>query len=69
VFGENGYPHHENGVVPAAPGLFFLGLRFQYRMSSSLIGGVGRDAAMVAARIAARCDAALDRANSTAVPV
>lgn len=69
VIGADGYPRHEKGEVIEAPGLFFLGLRFQHRMSSSLIGGVGHDAALVAARIAARCDAVLDRPNSAAVPV
>ena len=69
ISGDDGYPRHEKGAVPDAPGLFFLGLRFQHRMSSSLIGGVGHDAALVAAQIAARCDAALDRPNSAAVPV
>jgi putative flavoprotein involved in K+ transport len=36
------------------PGLFILGLRFQHRRSSHFIGGVGRDAADIAAAIAAR---------------
>ena len=44
IFGEDGYPRHERGVVTEAPGLFFVGLRFQHRLSSSLIGGVGDDA-------------------------
>jgi putative flavoprotein involved in K+ transport len=60
VFGDDGYPRHERGVCVDAPGLYFLGLRFQHRLSSSLIGGVGSDAAWVAERIAARCDAELD---------
>jgi putative flavoprotein involved in K+ transport len=34
------------------PGLYVLGQRFQYRRSSNFIGGVGRDAAHVAAQIA-----------------
>jgi putative flavoprotein involved in K+ transport len=45
---------HERGLVPQAPGLAFLGLRYQYRMSSSLLGGVGRDAKFV---ISALCRA------------
>jgi putative flavoprotein involved in K+ transport len=52
VFDERGMPRHRRGVVPEAPGLHFVGLRFQHRMTSSLIGGVGEDAAFVAERVA-----------------
>ena len=54
VFGDDGNPRHRRGVVDEAPGLFFVGLRFQHRLNSSLVGGVGADAAYVAERIAAR---------------
>jgi putative flavoprotein involved in K+ transport len=57
VFDDDGYPRHERGVVSEAPGLFFVGLRFQYRMNSSLIGGVGADAQHVAERVLRRMDA------------
>jgi len=57
VFDEDGYPRHSRGVVAEAPGLFFLGLRFQYRLNSSLIGGVGEDAAFIAGRVIERTDA------------
>jgi hypothetical protein len=30
--------------VSAEPGLYFVGLLFQYALTSSLVGGVGRDA-------------------------
>ncbi|HST58629.1 MAG TPA: hypothetical protein VLK84_08075, partial [Longimicrobium sp.] len=59
VFGADGFPRHARGVVTDAPGLFFLGLRFQHRMTSSLIGGVGDDAAYVADQVAQRCEAAI----------
>jgi len=59
ILDDTGYPRHERGVVPHAPGLFFLGLRFQQRMSSSLIGGVGMDAAYIAERVAQRSEALL----------
>jgi len=59
IFDERGLPRHRRGVVDEAPGLFFVGLRFQYRMTSSLIGGVGEDAAWVAARAAAAGDQAV----------
>ena len=54
IFGADGYPVHERGVVTAVPGLYFMGLRFMSRLNSSLIGGVGADAAHVAADIARR---------------
>jgi putative flavoprotein involved in K+ transport len=39
-----GVPDHERGVVESLPGLYFLGLYFQYSLASPLVGGVGRDA-------------------------
>lgn len=51
VFAPSGEPRHDRGVVPEAPGLYFVGLRWQSRLSSSLIGGVGEDAAYVADRV------------------
>jgi len=47
VFDEHGYPRHQRGVVPEAPGLYFAGLPFQTALSSALIGGVGSDARYV----------------------
>jgi putative flavoprotein involved in K+ transport len=44
VFADSGYPRHVRGVVAEAPGLYFLGLRFQHRLTSALLGGVGADA-------------------------
>lgn len=54
VLDERGWPRHVRGVVLDAPGLFFLGLRFQHRMNSSLLGGVGDDAGYVASEVARR---------------
>jgi putative flavoprotein involved in K+ transport len=54
VFRNDGYPAHHRGIVPQAPGLGFVGLRYQYRISSSLLGGVGRDAKFV---VSALCGA------------
>jgi len=59
VFDERGVPRHQRGVVPDAPGLYFLGLRFQHRMTSSLVGGVGHDAEFVASEVARRAEAAM----------
>jgi putative flavoprotein involved in K+ transport len=54
IFGEDGEPVHVRGIVPAVPGLYFLGRFFQYSLSSSFIGGVGRDAKYIAKQIAGR---------------
>jgi putative flavoprotein involved in K+ transport len=53
VLGDDGFPLHNRGVT-SVPGLYFLGLRFQYRLNSSLIGGVGEDARFIANAVAAR---------------
>lgn len=46
-------PDQEAGVARSEPGLYFVGLHFQYAMSSSMIHGVGRDAARVAEHVTA----------------
>jgi putative flavoprotein involved in K+ transport len=57
IFDDDGEPRHERGVVMSEPGLYFVGLFFQSAAISSLIGGVGRDAAYIANEIAARSPA------------
>jgi putative flavoprotein involved in K+ transport len=52
VLGLDGYPRHHCGVATDVRGLAFLGLRYQSRMNSALLGGVGEDAAHVVDRIA-----------------
>jgi putative flavoprotein involved in K+ transport len=47
-------PRHQRGVVKSEPGLYFVGLPFQYSLASELIKGVGRDAQYIAGEIAAR---------------
>ncbi|MPZ54417.1 MAG: SidA/IucD/PvdA family monooxygenase [Acidimicrobiia bacterium] len=47
-------PDHERGVVGAEPGLYFVGLKFLYALSSQQIHGVGRDTAHIADHIASR---------------
>lgn len=47
AFDDQGEPKHDMGVVDRQPGLYFVGLPFLYAMSSSMIHGVGRDAARV----------------------
>jgi putative flavoprotein involved in K+ transport len=51
---EAGHLQHTRGVVPSQPGLYFVGVPFQHRISSSLIDGVGEDAEYVVEKIAAR---------------
>ncbi|MDQ6876280.1 MAG: NAD(P)/FAD-dependent oxidoreductase [Candidatus Dormibacteraeota bacterium] len=46
-------PAHERGVVVSEPGLYFIGLPFQFGHNSALIDGVTRDADYVVTRIAA----------------
>jgi putative flavoprotein involved in K+ transport len=53
ALGLDGYPAHRRGMAVDVPGLGFLGMRFQHRLGSALLGGVGEDAAYVAERIAA----------------
>lgn len=54
VFGEDGAPRHARGIVEGEPGLYFVGLRFLYAMSSTMVHGVGRDARHVVKRIGSR---------------
>jgi putative flavoprotein involved in K+ transport len=51
---ESGWPAGSRGVSSMVPGLYFVGMPFQYGLTSALVGGVGRDAAFVAERIARR---------------
>ncbi|HBH58038.1 MAG TPA: portal protein, partial [Arthrobacter bacterium] len=38
-------------VVPEIPGLYFVGMPFQYALTSGLVGGVGRDAEYVVGQL------------------
>jgi len=60
IQGDDGQPRHDRGVVAGQPGLYFVGLFFQSAVSSALVGGVGRDAEQIVARIAARKPAKVD---------
>ncbi|HJR18411.1 MAG TPA: NAD(P)-binding domain-containing protein [Actinomycetota bacterium] len=53
VFGEDGVPVHDRGVVATEPGLYFVGLIFQHSFSSEALPNRGRDARYIAERIAA----------------
>jgi putative flavoprotein involved in K+ transport len=57
VFGSEDYPvepRHWRGIVHDMPGLYFVGLFFLYALTSSLVGGVGRDAKFVVDHITTR---------------
>jgi putative flavoprotein involved in K+ transport len=52
VFDGRGYPTHERGVT-SCPGLYFLGLPWQYTWGSGRFAGVARDAEHLCAAITA----------------
>lgn len=51
-FDEQGQPVHVRGVSCQVPGLYFLGLRFQFALASESLWGVARDAAYVVRHLA-----------------
>jgi cation diffusion facilitator CzcD-associated flavoprotein CzcO len=53
AFDELGFPLHTDGASSAAPGLYFVGVHFLRTRKSSLLCGVGEDAAIVARQLAA----------------
>ena len=52
AFDELGFPIHVDGASTVVPGLYFVGVHFLRKRKSSLLYGVGEDAALVAAGIA-----------------
>ena len=54
AFDGRGFPIHEDGESRARPGIYFVGVHFLRKRKSSLLVGVGEDAAIVARRIADR---------------
>jgi len=50
----DGFPEQRRGMVPSAPGLYFVGLLFLHSFSSMLILGAGRDSKRVVEHIASR---------------
>jgi putative flavoprotein involved in K+ transport len=47
VTDNSGWPKTHRGVSEKFSGLYFVGMVFQYGLTSGLVGGVGRDAAYV----------------------
>jgi len=54
AFDDMGFPVQQDGASPAIPDLYFCGVHFLRKRKSSLLMGVGEDAAIVAGSIAAR---------------
>lgn len=69
VLDERCLPRHRAGVVPEAPGLYFVGLHFLYSLSSGMIHGVGRDAERIARLAHARLGEASRAPRSGFQPV
>jgi putative flavoprotein involved in K+ transport len=44
IFGTDGEPIYDRGIVSSVPGLYFVGLHFLYAMTSDTVSGVPRDA-------------------------
>ena len=53
AFDEFGFPIHHDGASTVVPGLYFIGVHFLRKRKSSLLNGVGEDAAIVARQIVA----------------
>ena len=71
AFHAMGYPRHVRGVVDAAPGLYFVGLRYQHTVASHDIYGVAKDAEFIADQIAERLSLSLAEAvtGATTAPL
>lgn len=57
ILDATGVPNQQRGVASSVPGIYFLGIAFQYAFTSMLVVGAARDAAYVVDRIAARAAA------------
>jgi putative flavoprotein involved in K+ transport len=54
AFDDLGFPIHAEGESTVAPGLYFIGVHFLRKRKSSLLYGVGEDAAIVASGVISR---------------
>ncbi len=54
ILGDDGEPAHDRGVVVSQPGLYFIGLVFQFSLSSDVLPGMSRDHAFIADHVASR---------------
>jgi putative flavoprotein involved in K+ transport len=51
VTDETGWLVTERGISPVKKGLYFIGIPFQFGLTSGLVGGIGRDAAYISRHI------------------
>jgi putative flavoprotein involved in K+ transport len=51
VTDETGWPATKRGLSTSVENMFFIGMLFQYGLTSGLVGGVGRDAAYIGKHI------------------
>jgi putative flavoprotein involved in K+ transport len=63
LYGADGEPVHDGGIVPGEPGFYFVGLHFLYSASSTMIHGIARDAERIASTIQARLQASTSAAG------
>jgi putative flavoprotein involved in K+ transport len=70
VFGPDDEPRHRRGIVESTPGLYFLGLLFQFSESSDVLPSRGRDASFIVKHLdsRARGDRRTPVAGPTEVP-
>ena len=54
VFDEDRRPVQRRGIVEGEPGLYFMGLVFQFAATSDVLPGMSRDAEYIAKRIASQ---------------
>jgi putative flavoprotein involved in K+ transport len=54
IFGGDGRPIHQRGVVTREPGMYFVGLHYLYSMTSATVIGIDRDAEYIARAIESR---------------
>lgn len=69
ILDATGYPEQDRGVATSVPGLYFLGVVFQFSFTSMLVVGASRDAAYVVDHIAAQAARARQTAEPAALSV
>ena len=57
---KTGWPITKRGVSTEIKGIYFIGMLFQYGLTSGLVGGVGRDAAFIVKHIRQQINGQLD---------
>jgi putative flavoprotein involved in K+ transport len=69
IFGPDGQPVHDRGIARSEPGVCFVGLLFQYAVTSDVLPGVGRDAKLIAKHLVKHLAPAGREAAATALTV